>query len=387
MRLFALDLENEGSKPHLVLDWMKLPYTRIFSLDEIKKEKNSVVFAMPKQFENENVGVWNSYDRAVEMLSPNFDKVILFNDDDTEESALFALQKQKKQGYVDNNVWVLGYEMDTDEKGRPLEHDFYFNYVVCIAAHHQIFSHTPTVVNLLRDRYRDKYYTNLNRFPKAHRIYHMIQILKNNFHQFGYNSFLYNKMDDDTIYNYLNDIPGLKSNVTTDDIELLRRHLPMETGADGDIQIKWSDELSFPYSLFPQIISINFEHILNSYTRIVNETSFMWQDKTMITEKITGAFTGMQPFLLSGQPHILWYLRQKGFETFPELFDESYDTEKDDLKRLLHINDEIRKLCLHDKKTIHDIYYQLYDKLEHNFHQFKHFIQDQFNIIQRIIDE
>jgi hypothetical protein len=40
---------------------------------------------------------------------------------------------------------------------------------------------------------------------------------------------------------------------------------------------------------------------------------------------------------------MLSLLKEKGFETFPELFDESYDDEENPIKRISMIVDEVEK--------------------------------------------
>ena len=60
------------------------------------------------------------------------------------------------------------------------------------------------------------------------------------------------------------------------------------------------------------------------------------------------------------------YLQQQGYETFPELFDESYDQVTDRAKRLSIIMNNIEKWCNKDIKELHKKYWSVWDKLEHN---------------------
>lgn len=64
------------------------------------------------------------------------------------------------------------------------------------------------------------------------------------------------------------------------------------------------------------------------------------------------------PFMIIGNPNILSYLQRKGYFTFPELFDESYDNRlstKDRLKII--INNLTRDVRFSDL---------VYAKLKHN---------------------
>jgi hypothetical protein len=54
----------------------------------------------------------------------------------------------------------------------------------------------------------------------------------------------------------------------------------------------------------------------------------------MVTEKTFKPVAGHQPFMIIGGAGILNYLKSQGFETFDNLFDESYDTETDFDKKL-----------------------------------------------------
>jgi len=53
-----------------------------------------------------------------------------------------------------------------------------------------------------------------------------------------------------------------------------------------------------------------------------------------LTEKIYKPISGCQPFMVVGGAGILTYLKSQGFETFDNLFDETYDTETDLEKKL-----------------------------------------------------
>jgi hypothetical protein len=53
-----------------------------------------------------------------------------------------------------------------------------------------------------------------------------------------------------------------------------------------------------------------------------------------LTEKIYKPIARYQPFMVVGGSGILAYLKSQGFETFDNLFDESYDTETDFDKKL-----------------------------------------------------
>ncbi len=53
----------------------------------------------------------------------------------------------------------------------------------------------------------------------------------------------------------------------------------------------------------------------------------MWARPARVTEKPFKPLLNFQPLLLFGNPGSLAFLRQLGFQTYPELFDEAYDEE------------------------------------------------------------
>lgn len=106
-----------------------------------------------------------------------------------------------------------------------------------------------------------------------------------------------------------------------------------------------------------------------------------------ITEKTYKPIMYRHPFLIQGQPGILKHLRTLGFETFENLFDESYDTIDDNDLRLDKIVDNAQSLSKHlySKKT-KSIY--TYDKLteEKITHNWNHFFNGQL-VEQRIYQD
>jgi len=109
----------------------------------------------------------------------------------------------------------------------------------------------------------------------------------------------------------------------------------------------------------------------NSYFNIITETSYNF-DKTIIgnnvylTEKTYRPMFGMQPFILVSNPGCLNQLRNMGFETFPEFFDESYDEIENPWHRMDAILVQIKEICSLSYEEIHDRYYSIFWKLEAN---------------------
>lgn len=93
---------------------------------------------------------------------------------------------------------------------------------------------------------------------------------------------------------------------------------------------------------------------------IVSETTTYSKYQLHITEKSFKPIAYYHPFVTWGQTGTLKYLRELGFETFENLFDESYDIESDQDKRLEAVIKNIADFdqCHYDSLT--------QQKLQHN---------------------
>ena len=105
----------------------------------------------------------------------------------------------------------------------------------------------------------------------------------------------------------------------------------------------------------------------DSYFNIVNETCFSneWPySELFITEKTFKPILHQMPFIVAGSVGTLEYLRSVGYETFPEIFDESYDGEINSSKRIQMIIEQIKLAC--DDPELHNKVHSIQDKLKHN---------------------
>jgi hypothetical protein len=59
-------------------------------------------------------------------------------------------------------------------------------------------------------------------------------------------------------------------------------------------------------------------------------------------------------------------MKQYGFKTFDKWWDESYDEEPDDWKRLQMIIDVVTTLSFYDKKDLLHMYQDMKETLQHN---------------------
>lgn len=113
----------------------------------------------------------------------------------------------------------------------------------------------------------------------------------------------------------------------------------------------------------------------SSYCSIVSETVCDEYNTggLFISEKTYQPIYNFHPFIIIGAQGNLNYLKESGFATFPEFFDESYDGIKNTSERINKVIEEVHKFCLRDTKEINDIYFSeaFQDKLIYNW---KHFL-------------
>ena len=101
-------------------------------------------------------------------------------------------------------------------------------------------------------------------------------------------------------------------------------------------------------------------HFKNSYFSLVTESNFLSDDVDerndyngecmFITEKTYRALC-FHPTIIAGNHSTLKYLQSLGFETFHGFFNEEYDDEPDDHKRMLMVVNEVERICNIPKKT------------------------------------
>ena len=109
------------------------------------------------------------------------------------------------------------------------------------------------------------------------------------------------------------------------------------------------------------------EGIMHQSKKWYDDTVFSFVTETSIdnnvlflTEKIYKPIMYGHPFVVLGNPGTLEYLQSKGYQTFPELFDESYDTTQNSAERL----NKIIEIC--NTVDVQNYTPSVLNKLKHN---------------------
>ena len=104
-----------------------------------------------------------------------------------------------------------------------------------------------------------------------------------------------------------------------------------------------------------------------TYCSIIGETTFQhYKDQTvplMVTEKTYSACANLHMFIIAGAVGSLKLLQQQGFETFGDIWDESYDDITNTKDRLIAVCKTISEV---NKLDMPSIYAKCKDRLLHN---------------------
>jgi hypothetical protein len=113
----------------------------------------------------------------------------------------------------------------------------------------------------------------------------------------------------------------------------------------------------------------NFAEAQDSLIYVPTETVFFGR-RLHITEKTFKAIALEMPFVLVAPAGSLEYMRNYGFRTFSEVFDESYDEETDDIRRVEKVVKLLQELDGLSIKERHAIHRACLPCVEHNYNHF-----------------
>jgi hypothetical protein len=115
---------------------------------------------------------------------------------------------------------------------------------------------------------------------------------------------------------------------------------PMLFGSGGQEQQKLSRRFTLSADDLPQYA--------DSWFTVVTESE-MNRRVMRITEKPLKPLLNLHPFLVLGSPGSLKLLRDYGFETYCDIFDERYDEETSVRRRFDMVYEQVRRLCVLDE--------------------------------------
>jgi hypothetical protein len=113
----------------------------------------------------------------------------------------------------------------------------------------------------------------------------------------------------------------------------------------------------------------NFTEAADSLVYVPTETVY-FGNRQHLTEKTFKAIALEMPFVLVAPAGSLTYLREYGFRTFAGIFDESYDDELDDVRRIEKVAQllkDLNNLSVTERQQIHR---HCLPRVEHNYNHF-----------------
>ena len=113
----------------------------------------------------------------------------------------------------------------------------------------------------------------------------------------------------------------------------------------------------------------NFAEAMDSLIYVPTETVYFGR-RTHITEKTFKAIALGMPFILVATAGSLEYMRSYGFQTFHDVWDESYDEETDDFRRLERITDLLASIDACGQREREQIWRHVRPRVEHNWNHF-----------------
>ena len=113
------------------------------------------------------------------------------------------------------------------------------------------------------------------------------------------------------------------------------------------------------------------DHYDTSFLSIVNESQYGTYSHCYLTEKTWKAIFNFHPVIIVGAKHSLKYLKERGFDTFGDIFDESYDEIEDGNERLDRILNTVGNFLENNTKTqLVDLRKKILPRLIHNYEHF-----------------
>jgi hypothetical protein len=214
------------------------------------------------------------------------------------------------------------------------------------------------------NKIRDKRFIFRNANPREHRLYFATELKSRNLLEKSYYSWLNRyyvpkeKNYDWTIRKYNSDIPSYEN---------LKNH--MKEFIDNSPYLIDHDAENIGKGLNQRFLQPQM--FFDSYFTFVTETTFdnlEGENVLFLTEKIYQPILQHHPFIVAACPGMLAYMQKHGYQTFPELFDETYDQEQDLKKRTKMIINNIEHVSNMSIDQLHKIYYSasFQEKLVHN---------------------
>lgn len=210
---------------------------------------------------------------------------------------------------------------------------------------------------------RSRRFLSLNFTPRPTRLLFMLRLLGDGLWEHGFVSFggfdqmvLRKGKSFESIRDDFLALPGFEDQTNS------LAHLLNEFAVRGRF-VLGNVPVATPYSVTIRPDELKEYH--DSWFTVVTETE-MLNRPSRITEKPLKPLLNFHPFIVFGNPGSLKLVRDLGFETFPEIFDEAYDGELDPRRRFDMAFNDIARLCRMDQAELASLAASVSEKLLFN---------------------
>ena len=145
--------------------------------------------------------------------------------------------------------------------------------------------------------------------------------------------------------------------LSQDTPEKLGQRLPLVIDGEEDINVMCED---FGYTR---------NYYKDTLVSLITETNFCETECTL-TEKSFKPLFNKHPFIIIGVTGAMQAIRDQGFRTFGDFWDESYDNEPDPGLRMLKIKEQIEVIAAWSDQQIMEFRRNVKPILDHNYHMF-----------------
>jgi hypothetical protein len=377
-QLFNVTAINRGGDPY----WVEFiePHLKeinvgieILSLDKINKDKKWII--------NVDINLWNwpdyqsdifkSFGKSIvnelaygnaymilnhqcESFTASFFKVLY------DKLKISSSVPYKKIIYmVASADAVREYKKFVKEYGISSDQEITIMYV-----HHvyKRFNHENTLgfFNYDRSVKKEKKFLSLNRRWRDHRLLLVCGLAHNKLLDSGYVSLGVSLEEKQEAQNAINNLyREFKSEYIISGFDKIKNNLPLQIDM-VDLRINQFQTTSLPIEFYQK----------SCFSLVSSTFAFGYNEKSVgFTEKEIKPILARHPFIIHNLSGVLAHLKNMGFLTFERWFDESYDEEVDDNKRLIKITDEVKRLSELSFDQWDIMLEEMTPVLEHNYNR------------------
>lgn len=342
---------------------------KILSLDKIDFEKKWII--------NVDINMWN-WDLHTEDILESLDEkiinelkyghayIILNHQCESFTIPFFKLFYRKKISIPYNKIiyMVAAADVSKEYKNFIEEYNIGKDKQISVLYAHHVYKRFKHDVDLSAFKYppskKVKKFLSLNRRWREHRVMLVSLLSERNLIKDGFVSLgiMHDEkekaqsvlLSDEMINGYLK----IKSN------------LPLQID-DVDLTINQFQMNSLPILFYQQ----------SCFSLVSSTMALQTQEPSVgFTEKEIKPILAKHPFIIWNRPGVLKHLQNMGFLTFQPWFDESYDNEFDDIKRLEKIIDEVDRLCSYSFEDWEKILQEMKPVLDHNYNRLINYTAD-----------